>query len=276
MTDSIFLRLCRYLACLKPLFVITQKKYFFVKNMKRISWFTNVETPNHCSQQRVKPAWTVTLDTHHCPPRQEKGADKVLWLAVKAFNRKLARWLCNISERKSQRFSVAALHTYISRKVCVCGVRIPRLWHRNQGLHYSEYEFFNNVMAPQMTLKLICQRGCQVQMGTKTAANTRNLKWSHTKPYTFLLNSSSITITAKCAVMSEKQHLKSSVSAIKEFSQGSYFTSAPSRSYVITYSILAEIKYSCVWHLQYHGSTQTLQCFNPILPVKTHVNRLCI
>lgn len=144
--------------------------------MKRISWFTDVETPKHCSRQRVKPAWTVTLDTHHCPVARKRGRPVIKfydWLLKLS----IGNWQdgCATFQKGNLSVSVFLRCTLAFLRRCVpgCGVGIPTLWHRNQGLHYSE--FFNNVMPPHMTLKLICQRGCQ--MGIKTAPNTRNSKY---------------------------------------------------------------------------------------------------
>lgn len=80
MTDSIFFPPLSISGLLKTPVCRYTKAIFSVKNMKRISWFTNVETPNHCGRQRVEPAWTVTLDAHHCPRGKKKGptGDKVL------------------------------------------------------------------------------------------------------------------------------------------------------------------------------------------------------
>lgn len=81
MTDSIFLCLCQYLTCLKLLFVVTQNTHFSVKNMKRITWFTNVETLNQSGPQRVEPAWTVTPDRHRCPEARKRG-----WPVIKFYD----------------------------------------------------------------------------------------------------------------------------------------------------------------------------------------------
>lgn len=59
-----------------------------------------------------------------------------------------------------------------------------------------------------------------------------NLKYALTEPNTFMLNSNSTAMTAKCIIMSEKQHNKFSVSVLKVFSQSTYWAISLSTGHV--------------------------------------------